>query len=300
MDYRFVDDIGLDARASFWLDGAQFRLNRQDTVAQQVPLGAPALVRQESAFNNLRYQCLRHHAQEFLVCDGNISAVYSLGVPITQPYSFLFRSTPLRWDTLVSEEAWDAYFAIASYAGRHEIDGHVCEVFERPGASQNGQPGAVVCRACFAVDANYLPIRLDCRNRSTDELLSWQTVPRFREFRSPDGTVVVVPLEVHAVVTGVGNAGLKSDERWIVDESTIRVNEPIDQALFTLERPDGWTVYDVDEVNRYSASVAVAAPDAATTFVPPTDSRWPTTVVLGFLFAALFFGAAYFVRMRAS
>ena len=69
-----------------------------------------------------------------------------------------------------------------------------------------------------------------------------------------------------------------------MDEEQVRVNQPVDFSLFTLEIPEDFKKYDVDEVNRYSQTVTQMHQSNANRFNPPPP---PERLGYGTAFAAL-------------
>jgi len=246
LQFRFhvSQSDGFEADAEFFQSGSHFRVNRADargTVVAGKRLAPDSLI---SAFDGKRQQLLRDSESSLRLQDGNARATYAMTIPQTYAYAWLRKDEPLRWDTIVTSALWEERFADATYMGTdRDAEGRLLEMVEFP--QRIGVKTPCIFRVWFAPGLGYLPVKLVRRVEETGAVASTMDVTRFKLF-TVDGHTIAIPTVVKRQETGADNVSMKLAKTITLDEASLKVNEPIDPTLFTLDPSKVKEVYDID------------------------------------------------------
>lgn len=182
--------------------------------------------------------------------------------PILVPYSWLATGV-VNWSDLKDRKRWLAQFNKARYEGKKTENNKTFDVVSFPPPPNDENPLAIEqIQVHFSKDTGYYPLKLVVYGKSK-QLLGYMEVLQYTLLEI-DGQKTVFPL----VVTGEqGTGGNKF--MMTIDESSIKVNQHIDEDLFTLSPSMAKTVYDYDEELK---KVEPASEPYSDTIVPPR--RW--------------------------
>jgi hypothetical protein len=289
--YELQRDSGWKVSVAFYSDGTRFRVDRNDItgyVARQKQFDP---VKTSAAYNDERYQLLEPHEQRLRLQDGNLAAGYSVNTPHLFIYQWVQQmGAPFRWDTVLSIQSWDAAFENAMYIGKDDIKKIPVDVIDLQQAEAVRTP--CVYRVYFASALGYFPIKYERRVKTSGEVTSTMTVEQY-EVISTDGRDIVFPTLVRYVETGADGVSLPKHATIVVDKSSIRVNQDVDDSLFTLPNDNPEWVYDVDEQNRLFA----ATNPTSTPMEKPSPS-FTSSILVWFNAAALCVGIIAYILYR--
>jgi len=184
-----------------------------------------------SAFDGLRQQYLDAN-HRLRLKKGAEGASYTNTTP--QQYLFMWLrsgSDDLRWDSVQNKELWQRRFAEASYVGAIPKDGRTLEIVDFPQTVDGVQP--CVYRVFFARDLEFTPIKYIRRVSATTETSTTMEVSDFKTFLS-DSQELVLPLALNVTESGADGVSLKQRITISVSEQSLKVNEPLDESLFTI------------------------------------------------------------------
>ena len=250
--YHFESDTGTTTNAEFIAAGDRFRVDRVDITGAEIHGRKNPPMSFSTAYNGKRQQQLDRRQSLMRLEDGNDSARYQLGTPQTFAYGWLrMHGTPaLRWDMIVGSNLWEKRFADATYVGKVNEGGRILEVVEFP---QREVPPPCMFKVFFAPDLGYLPIKYVRRVEETGKISSTMEVTRFKTF-DIDGHPIAVPTEVEFQETGADKVSLKQKITLRIDEGSLKVNEDVEDSLFTIDFSGVKMVHDVDEYERTIAA----------------------------------------------
>jgi len=235
---------GFEADAEFFQAGSQFRVNRVDETGMLVAGKRSDPASFIAAFDGKRQQFQSNNEASLRLQDGNARATYSIQIPQSYAYAWLRKAEPLRWDTIVTNALWEERFQDATYVGTaRDAEGRLLEIVEFP--QRMGVKTPCIFKVWFAPDLGYLPIKLERRVEETGAVSSTVAVTRFKRF-SVDGHTIAIPTAVKCHETGADQVSAKMTRTVTVDEATLKVNEPIDPGIFTLDPSQVKVVYDMD------------------------------------------------------
>jgi len=253
--YDIEDSAGWKAHGEFWGDGTRYRVNRNDERGMLVGDKRIDPLTSSSAYDDRRYQLLTPDQSRLRLQDGNAEANYSVGTPQTFLYMWLQEiGKPFRWDCVLSHALWEEKFREARYAGKDEDHDVELEVVEIPERLQVKAP--CIYKVYFAPALGYLPVKYARRVEETGEVSSTMVVEKYKTF-PVDGRTLAIPTRMKYAESGADGVSFKQSLAITVDEDSLKVNEPIEESLFTLTSPDPQWIYDVDHENRMLAAVEV-------------------------------------------
>jgi hypothetical protein len=183
--------------------------------------------------------------------------------PILVPYSWLATGV-VNWSDLKDRERWLAQFDKARYEGKKTENNKIFDVVSFPYTPNDENPFAIEqIHVYFSKETGYYPLK-SVYYAKNKQLLGHVEVLQYT-LLDIDGQKTVFPL----VVTGEN-----SKFTITIDESSIKVNQHIDEDLFTLSPSMAKDVYDYDEelkkLEPFSDTSDVVNTSGNT--VPP--SRW--------------------------
>ena len=246
------------------ISGTMARDDKDELRKGAPPAGLPQssdLYSYRHAFNNLRSQFMEPGSKAISLKDGNEGFHIPWTTPVTFPYSgWLKIDPPLRWDKIASEAAWEKSFSAArlAQAGNENV-----VIFP-----QDDSCDLVVT---FNPEAMYLPVQVDRIRRISGVVEGRLTVRRWVRLGGQDQPFCVATDIVSEVRSG-NSQDLIPDYRLALMDRDLHVNQPIDNAVFTLDIPKDFQVYDVDEVNRYASTVKQINKTESKLFSPPPAS----------------------------
>ena len=231
--FEVKDDQGWHSNAEFFADKVRFRVNRQDVKGMQVSGQRPEAMRVSSAFDGVQ--------QQYCVDDGPVGnkmgvdgASYSITTPQQFMYAWLLRSPgDFRFDSLLEKEMWDQRFAEATYVGAIPANGETLEIVDFP---QNWD-GLKPCtyRVFFSRDAGFVPIKYIRRIAATTEASTTLEVTDLKKIELPERRAIGFPMTLKYTETGVDGVSRKQTQSMTIHPETLRVNEPIDESVFTIQ-----------------------------------------------------------------
>jgi len=197
---------------------------------------------------------------------------YQHEVPLIWPYNWLKApNSPLRWDTLVADENWDRLISCAKVIEPRTFGDQETIGIEM--AHLN--PGVTKCtyRIWLSPALGFLPLYRERVVDSTDEVSTTVEVQQYK-IVDLDGLPFGFPTKVKIVETGRDGVSMKSEILLTVDESTLRVNQPVNQSLFKITAEPNWSVHDSSLQRRINNAVS-QLPMPQTTFTPPQQLWGP-------------------------
>lgn len=156
--------------------------------------------------------------------------------PLALPYMFLVEIfKPFTWSDIKNESRWMAKFKGAKYLGTMRDAPLTVAKIQMPGYMPETR-----CIIYFAKELDYYPVRFELSGKD-----GFSVMIHVAEYRRVDslGEPVVVPLVITA--TQILN-GVFSHSHFTIDPESVKVNEPIDEALFTFPVTQANYIDDVD------------------------------------------------------
>ena len=233
--YYYESDCGLTGNAKFASSGDRFRLDRVDITGGKILGDKSSGMSLSTAYNGNRQQRLDVKQSLLRLKNGNDGVIYGLAIPQTLAYAWLrmHGTPPLRWDSIVGGTLWEERFAEATYVGKVNRNGRILEVVEFP--QRKGLNTPCIWKVYFDPDLGYLPIKYVRRVEKTGEVSSTMEVTRFKTFDIA-GHTIGVPTEVNFQETGADSVSLVQKKTYRVDEGSLKVNEDVEDRLFTIDR----------------------------------------------------------------
>ncbi len=144
------------------------------------------------------------------------------------PFGFTFQEgESIDFRTLLSREHWDEVRSASRYLRKEAVHGLDCLVI---GVTRKSTLGDTENEVYLAVDKDYFPIRTISKADTGDSVFDVTTADVV-----VDGKRFVVPEKCES------NAMLPSGELALrhvfeIDMSTLRINQPVDKSIFTIDR----------------------------------------------------------------
>jgi serine/threonine protein kinase len=238
IQYRFEkkDDQGWQTNAEFYADPIRFRVNRKDVTGIMSldddlnPMRNPPMTI-SSAFDGQIQQYVRQN-EPVRIKHGRAGASYGITIPQIWVYGWLRNGAEeFHWDTILSEELWERRFREAIYIGDVLEDGRRFEIVDFPQRLEQVTP--CIYRVYFARDLAFLPLKVFRSTLIGNELSTTTNVTRFKTF-TVNGNQIAIPLEIQRRETQADGVSYKGEMTILVDESSLRINHPLDDSLFTL------------------------------------------------------------------
>ncbi|APZ95141.1 serine/threonine-protein kinase [Fuerstiella marisgermanici] len=241
--YRFEvkDSEGWHSKCEFFAERVRFRLNREDVTAGE--LGG--MMKMASAFDGTQQQTFDGPRDQLRLKTTIEGASYGVMIPQTYVYAWLLSGKDNhRWDTILDDQVWQQRFREANYIGEITEDGHTLDIVDFPQRINVATP--CTFRVYFDRDLGFLPVRYFRQTVARNELSTTMKVTHHKAF-TIDGKQIVIPLKVDFSETQADGVSWRGETTISVDEDSLRVNEPLDESLFTLSRTDGVDhIYDMD------------------------------------------------------
>ncbi|MBC7820337.1 MAG: hypothetical protein IAG10_25925, partial [Planctomycetaceae bacterium] len=245
LEYTFEtkDAEGWHSKADFHADKVRFLINRQDVTGMWVIDKRLEPMSCSAAFNGLRQQYLDAN-HRLRLKTGPEGASYTNTTP--QQYMFMWLRSgadDLRWDSIQNRELWQRRFAEASYVGAIPQDGRTLEIVDFPQKVDGVKPCAY--RVFFARDLGFTPIKYIRRVSATTETSTTMEVTELRTI-AKDSQEHVLPLALSITESRADGVSLKQRLTITVGEKSLKINEPLDESLFTINPALAKEIYDVD------------------------------------------------------
>ncbi|MFO1063821.1 MAG: hypothetical protein U0892_08165 [Pirellulales bacterium] len=242
--FHVKDDNGWHAEAQFFADQTRFRVNRKDLAGMQVKGERIDPITSASAFDGLRQQYLDTNGRLRLKngCEG---ASYGIGTPHVDVYSWLRRGPEdLRWDIICNQDLWKERFAEAEYIGAISENGRTLEIVDFPARLEGQKP--CTYRVFFARDLRFFPIKCFRRVSATTETSTTVTVTDFKSIEK-DGMTIILPTTLTYSESHADGVSMKQQRTTTVAVNSLKVNEPIDEAVFTIDNKEAKEVLSVQD-----------------------------------------------------
>jgi hypothetical protein len=300
---------GRRSNYEFVAKASRFRGSRVDVVAGKNPLGGPPVsANLVFAFNDAQEQCLEEidfsdvggeRRKMLTLTDGaaHEDAGYKCEFPLMKVYRWLRGpAEPSRWDVLVSDDHWERVRKQAVYLGIREVAGMQTHGIRVP------QVSSVVKNAAFEVwlapELGYVPLMYERKLIASGEVASVVKVESWKMV-DLDGESFGFPTCISFSQNDLDGRSRALSYKEVIEPETLKVNQPVDESLFTIVPEPDWVVHDNSEVTRTSDLASMIEHPPAT-FSPP-ESRWRsgTWVVLALVFAACSAAAAWKLRQSA-
>lgn len=294
-DCDVEESHGWKAHGRFLLEEDRFRTERNDVTGLR-PGRAPE--NSISAFDDKRSQFFSESQSRLILKDGAVDSQYTMDAPFTKVFAWLRRpGLPLRWNELRNPATWTQRFGEAQYIGSSEIEGTPVVVVSFPNLSLPNLPCEY--RVSFAPTLGYLPLAYERKVVSTGKLASRMQVTRWSE-HTIDSTVYAIPLEVTFEQSDADGVSLAHSMTMKIAPDSLKINEDIDDELFTIPRSIATHVHDVDEHQRAFARASVP-PHAPTPIAerPRRSSAFIVGIVATNLVFLALFGIFWLRRRRA-
>lgn len=196
----------------------------------------------ESAYNGEKYQLLdlvEAGKGEYLSYSSSPILPTSTGTldPLLLSYAWLFTSGEFpQWFTIRDDAIWNKAFADAEYLGEETVEGQLCDCVKMPGILPN-----TINTIYFARDLNFFPFKT-VTNKVDGSYFGTVQLDDFIE-KDVDGELLVVPTKLHFSQMVEGN---ETPGETTLSIETLRINEPIDDDLFTISPTRANRVIDLD------------------------------------------------------
>lgn len=248
LEYTFEtkDTEGWHSKAEFHADKERFLIKRVDVTGLLVLDKRLNPMTCAAAFDGVRQQYLDANGRLRLKT-GVEGAAYTNMTPQQAMYIWLRGgSGDLRWDSVLNQELWERRFAEATYVGAIPEDGRTLEIVDFPQKVKGLKP--CVFRVFFARDLGFAPVKCIRRNAATTETSTAMHVNEFKTIVK-DGKEYLLPLSLNVTETGADGVSRIQEVTMTVSGPSIKVNEPLDESLFTIPQALAKEVYDVDREN---------------------------------------------------
>jgi len=196
-----------------------------------------------SAYNGRHYQTFYPKSGVLaLSSTARVPNAYFVLNPLVAPYVWLLSpGDQLSWSVVRDEQQWRKRLADARWAGRTSDGEHQFAVVEIPIKIALLKRPAI-CRVFFAEDLECFPLRWAT---SSDEGYAGSArVTAYAELQV-DGEVAVVPLEIWT--SDRLPDGSASEQHYVLDRDSLKLNEPIDAELFTISTARARVIRDLDK-----------------------------------------------------
>jgi hypothetical protein len=220
----------------WYFDGDRFRIESTPVQAGQPGSGGTST----KAYNGTKYQSLNGDAKHLIESKEPLEErTIDVFNPLTPCYQFLFSPNERpSWHIVKDPQRWELAARSARFVGNQIIDNRKYSIVEfRP------PNDTVTRRVFFAEDLGYFPMRWELY--SATSVLG--AVGSVTEFKQIDGVLIPIRIDLESFPLPNGRGGAKISVN--ADSSTLLVNEPIDQEIFTLGKSNLDMVFDLDKIN---------------------------------------------------
>jgi serine/threonine-protein kinase len=248
LEYTFEtkDTEGWHSKAEFHAYKDRFFMKRVDVTGLMVLGKRLDPMTCSSAFDGVRQQYLDSNGRLRLKA-GAEGAAYTNTTPELAMYMWL-RNKPgdWRWDSVRNKDLWDKRFAAATYIGAIPEPGRTLEIVDFPQQVEGLKP--CVFRVFFARELGFAPVKFIRRNAATTEISTVMHVTDFKTLVQA-GKAYWLPLSLSVTESGADGVSRIQELTMTVSAASIKVNEPVDESLFTIPETLAKEVYDVDLEN---------------------------------------------------
>ena len=290
MTYESISGSGSVSNMKLMLSGTMARIDKDEVKAGSPPAGfepTGELYSHRSSFNNVRSQFMEPGRKWVSLKDGNQGFFIPWVTPVNMQYTCVNIVDPPRWDKLLDEAAWEQTFKDARLA---EPGNENVVVF----TDKNLSNDAVVT---FDPEAMYLPTRIEHIRKSDGVVLGRSVVKQWVKL-GETGQQFCVATRIDSEMRSSSAEDFRPSFRLQVHEDELKINEPVEPAVFTLDIPEDYEVYDVDEVNRYAEKITQINTTTGSQFTPPAPpGKHGYGTIFAILASALLVAAA-FVKWR--
>lgn len=272
--------------AKFYQSGSSFRVE-SDAVARPGIKIDPLVRSVVFAYNGSRYQWFMA-GRETLSFSSQCRHpnVYWLPNPVVLPYLWLVGPKG-NWSDIKERNVWIKKFDAAHYEGEQVENGVTYAVasmlLDKDAVDEHK---GVIVRIWFAKDLGYYPLKfVEYKNERP-----WVTmqVTRFTTLDA-DGGKLVFPLAI--TITAVPPNGV--DMNWTISDVSIKVNQPIDEALFTLSPSIAKNVIDYDKELK-----KLVQPHLETNYIPQPSPWRGRLLIISCTALVVLVGCFIYRRMR--
>ena len=230
-------------RVNVFLKDDRFRINRYDIMPTSAVGSRGSIGDLSSAYDGRRQQELIPQQTSLRLKDGPSGAMYGAHIPQAMMYLWMLtNSDKLAWDRARNPSVWSDVLKKATYVGRREVEGIEFEVVDIP--QPDVKPPAVF-HVYFAPKLGFVPLRYERIIKDSRKTVATMRVVRHRAVEV-DGQHLAIPLEM----TFEQESGTVRKMKIVVDESSLKVNQDIDDAQFVIQAPGDIKIRDVDLYNR--------------------------------------------------
>jgi hypothetical protein len=250
--YSYTSSLGGNSNAILLLDGARFRMEREDITADEYVKGEPGKVQTETvAYDVKQFQTFDRIGDRLMLFDGGENEDFGvrLDVPIFRVFMWLFqRGDPYRLDSLFSDKNWSLVADSAKIVGRRTLlDTEVIGVrIPHHNASFDGQ---FVLDVWLAPSFSYSPLLVERVSTVTGNCVSSAQVAEFQEM-DLNGNKIAFPTKVIVDDPGTDGRSMRMRFTMVVDRESVRLNPVLSDSVFTLSGTSNTKVVDVSEAQR--------------------------------------------------
>ena len=272
--------------AKFYQSGSSLRVE-SDAVAPSGIKIDPLVRRVIFAYNGSRYQWFMA-GRETLSFSNQCRHpnLYWLPNPVLLPYLWLVGPKG-NWSDIKEKNVWIKKFDGARYEGEQTENGVtyavVSMLLDKDALDEHK---GVIVRIWFAKNLGYYPLKF-VEYKAEHPWVTMQ-VTRFTTLDAEGGNLVF-PLAIK--ITAVPPNGV--DMNWTISDVSIKVNQPIDEALFTLSPSIAKNVIDYDKDLK-----KLTQPNSETNYVPQPSPWRGRLLIINCTALAALVGCFVYRRMR--
>lgn len=234
IEYRVHPPFGSDYR--YIHDGGKFRLDTFSANVKQ-PSAQPTQI---FSFDGSKYY--QKHSST-LVTATTPAADRVLPISSNPLYATLYWLFAARneytWSVACNATAWSEVLAKGTFQKDEAVNGIPCHVVRLDFPHANTD-------VWFARDQGCFPVKWSCFSKKSGELLSQAEIVQHKVVQS-EGVELFVPVQSRFSQAAAGGAKAL-DQTSVIEVASLRVNEPVDQDLFTLVATPQMQVLDGDEL----------------------------------------------------
>jgi len=216
----------------------------------------------EGAYNGTEYQVLEHSGvlQKFSHAPDYFAGRYHSNQPIAVPLDFAFEfGNEYAYYTFLNQTIWERLVPLSEYVGVENVGGRLCDVvgINKVNPEFNAQYSYVVF---LARELDYYPLKweLDVTPLTGADGTTLGEPTRTEGevqtlVRQTSSGRVVVPVDVTLDVYWNGELGRTIQIH--IDPATLRINQPLDESLFTIDDSRASRIVDRDSPTTAPARV---------------------------------------------
>lgn len=225
-------------RITFYQSGSNLR-SECEKIGNRPSAHKNELSRVISAYNGSRYQNFFDDRKTLTFSNTcRFSNPYWLPNPLIIPYLWLTDSMGMNWSDLKNQDLWAKSFSEARYEGQSREGEFACEVVSMPYLDRKA---GIRVKIYFAKELAYFPIKYVGESSAGKQVLSVEVTKH--KIIDSDGSRIVFPL----AITMKENVPQVTVDYCTIAEESIKVNQPIDDELFTLSPSMAKIVDDYDK-----------------------------------------------------